>query len=459
MDRARVDSREASAAGWNGVREEAQLPVHAGNYAPRATEEPVRAKRSWLGFSVRIVRDAAIAVALMALVPITIVAVNGDGIWRSPIGRNTRSKIERMEPLRPFSVPTDPTITPMRAGLAFNALQPKLENGNFPSPQLPSRPEATWRNAPLTDDMFPTARQGSYNGPASGKILEAVAHGFSIQEMEFLRTLATAPVWREFDLIARAPAVDFIGGQFVIPFAPGATMNQMPTPRFAATKEMAYAAVSRAAYHMAIGQRDSAETILRSIVSFGFAEIDNGATLLEQLIGTVNVGIGRDALQRYYLITGDPRAGTAPLAPTLYEAANPPNFFDPLAHASSRAELRQELIAKSANPVLHRAERYESLYLLSASSCTNVRELLFGTRTDVTDAFRAARRDLARYPSERAMVDLIDRSGASPSPYLLNGTGPVEKLVISTATIAGAVLGNPRLAACTRIILARTFSP
>ena len=57
------------------------------------------------------------------------------------------------------------------------------------------------------------------------------------------------------------------------------------------------------------------------------------------------------------------------------------------------------------------------------------------------------------------MVDLIDRSGASPSPYLLNGTGPVEKLVISSATIAGAVLGNPRLAACTRIIIGRTLAP
>ena len=458
MDRARVNSREATAAGWQGVREEAQLPVHAGNYAPRATDEPVSAKRSWLGFGMRIVRDAAIAVALMALVPITIVAVNGDGIWRSAIGRNTRSKIERMELLRPFALPTDPTVTPMRAGLAFSALQPKLVNDNFPSPQLASRPEATWRSAPLTSEMFPTARPGEYHGPASGKILEAVAHGFTANEMEFLRTLATAPAWREFDLIARAPAVDFIGGRFAIPFAPGATMSQMPVPRFAATKEMAYAAVSRAAYHIAIGQRDSAETILRSIVSFGFAEIDNGATLLDQLIGSVNVEIGRDGLQRFYSITGDPRAGTAILARPPLEFPSQAVIGRTAADLSLK-ELRQGLIAKSANPALHSAERFESLYLLSASSCTNVRELLFGTRTDVSDAFRAARRDLARYPSERAMVDLIDRSGASPSPYLLNGTGPVEKLVISTATIAGAVLGNPRLAACTRIIIGRTLAP
>ena len=454
MGRARIDSRETIVAGWGDVREEAQLPVHAGTYVPRATNEPARTKRSWLGIGVRIVRDAAIAVALMALVPIAIVAVNGDDLWNSATGRNTQSKIARAELARPFALPFYPSITPGQAGRAFNALQPNYADVTFPSPPIATRPEATWRQALLTYEMFPTARPRSFNGPASEKILEAVAHGFTPKEMEFLRTLSTAPVWREFDLLARAPAVDFIGGRFAIPFVPGATLRQMPTPSFATTKEMSQAAVSRAAYHMAIGQLDSAETILRSVVSYGFAEIDNGSTVLEQLIGTVNVGVGRDALRRFYLITGDARAGAAALNPPLTESLNPPNVFDPLA---TRADIRQQLIARSANPTLHRAERYESLYLLSQSSCTNVRELLFGTRTDVTDAFNAARRNLARYPSEQAMVDLIGRSGAALPADLL--TNPLEKFAVSTATVAGAVLGNPRLAACTRIILAKAFFP
>ena len=454
MGRARIDSRETIVAGWGDVREEAQLPFHAGTYAPRATDEPARTKRSWLGLGVRIVRDAAIAVALMALVPIAIVAVNGNDLWNSATGRNIQAKIERAETSRPFALPYDPSISPMHAGRAFNAWQPKIVDVSFPSPQLASRPEETWSSALLTSDMFPTTRPTEFHGPSSRKILEAVARGFTPQEMEFLRTLSTAPVWREFDLLARAPAVDFIGGRFAVPFAPGATLRQMPTPSFAGTKEMSYAAISRAAYHMAIGQRDSAETILRSIISVGFAEIDNGSTFLEQLMGAINVGIGRDALRRFYQITGDARAGAAALNPPLTESLNPPNVFDPLA---TRADIRQQLIARSANPTLHRAERYESLYLLSQSSCTNVRELLFGTRTDVTDAFNAARRNLARYPSEQAMVDLIGRSGAALPADLL--TNPLEKFAVSTATVAGAVLGNPRLAACTRIVLAKAFFP
>ena len=454
MVRDRVNSSETRAAGWNDVREEAQLPVHAGTYAPRATDEPARTRRSWLGLGVRIVRDAAIAVALMALVPIAIVAFKGDDLWNAATGRNTQSKIARSELARPFALPFDLSITPGQAGRAFNAWQPKIVDVSFPSPQLASRPEETWSSALLTSDMFPTTRPTEFHGPSSRKILEAVARGFTPQEMEFLRTLSTAPVWREFDLLARAPAVDFIGGRFAVPFAPGATLRQMPTPSFAGTKEMSYAAISRAAYHMAIGQRDSAETILRSIISVGFAEIDNGSTFLEQLMGAINVGIGRDALRRFYLITGDARAGASALNPPLTESLNPPNVFDPLA---TRADIRQQLIARSANPTLHRAERYESLYLLSQSSCTNVRELLFGTRTDVTDAFHAARRNLARYPSEQAMVDLIGRSGAALPADLL--TNPLEKFAVSTATVAGAVLGNPRLAACTRIVLAKAFFP
>ena len=65
--------------------------------------------------------------------------------------------------------------------------------------------------------------------------------------------------------------------------------------------------VSRAAYHLAIGQRDSAEAVLRSIVSYGFSIADNGTGLIDQLSGRVVVGIGRSALENFYTVTHDPR--------------------------------------------------------------------------------------------------------------------------------------------------------
>ena len=449
MDQTRIDSRDASAAGLFGVREEAQLPAHAHGYAPYVAQEPARVRRSWLGVTVRLVRNAAIAVAIMAMVPIGIVAFNGPRIWNGgSFGASTRARVAQAERVRSLKLPADPSITPMQAGRAFNALQPVRESKQFPTITTPSRAEPIWQSATLTPDMFPNAPSNMFHGPSSTSVLEAVSKGFTPQELAFLRTLATAPEWRDFDLIARAPAVDFIGGRFKIPFAPGVSAEQLPFPHYKASREMAFAAVSRAAYHMAIGQRDSAETVLRSIVSFGFALMDNGTTLIDELIGNVIVAVGRDGLQRFYVITHDPRAGSAAVAQQASLNGGLLGAAQRVASASLD-DARRRLIAEVADPARHRGERFESLRMLSMSSCTNVRELMFGPRADVTDAIRDARRNLARYPSEQALADLVSR-GIEPQTAGVS-FGPIEALAVSSATVAGVVLSNPRLTACTMI--------
>ncbi len=449
MDQTRIDSRDASAAGLFGAREEAQVPAHAHGYAPYVAQETARVRRSWLGITVRLVRNAAIAVAIMTMVPIGIVAVNGARIWNGgSFGASTRARVAQAERVRSLKLPADPSITPMQAGRAFNALQPVRDSKQFPTVTSPSRAEPVWQSATLTPDMFPNAPPNMFHGPSSTAILEAVSKGFTPREMAYLRTLASAPEWRDFDLVARAAAVDFIGGRFRIPFAPGASAEQLPIPQYKASREMAYAAVSRAAYHMAIGQRDSAEMVLRSILSFGFALMDNGTTLIDELIGNVIVGVGRDGLQRFYVITHDPRAGS----PAVTQPARLANVSMRAAAGSAAPSLddaRRRLIAEVADPARHRGERFESLRMLSMSSCTNVRELMFGARTDVTDAIRDARRSLARYPSEQALADLVSRA---PEPQAANyPLDPIESLARSSATVAGVVLHNPRLPACTLI--------
>lgn len=449
MDQTRIDSRDASAAGLFGVREESQLPAHAHGYAPFVAQEPARVRRSWLGVTVRLVRSAAIAVAIMAMVPIGIVAFNGPRIWNAgSFGASTRARVAQAERVRSLKLPADPSITPMQAGRAFNALQPVRESKQFPTLATPSRAEPIWQSATLTPDMFANAPPNMFHGPSSTSVLEAVSKGFTPQEMAYLRTLASAPEWRDFDLVARASAVDFIGGRFRIPFAPGATAEQLPIPQYKTSREMAYAAVSRAAYHMAIGQRDSAEMVLRSIVSFGFALMDNGTTLIDELIGNVIIGVGRDGLQRFYVITHDPRAGS-PAVMQPARVANASMRAAPGAAGPSLDDARRRLIAEVADPARHRGERFESLRMLSMSSCTNVRELMFGARADVTDAIRDGRRNLARYPSEQALAELVSRA---PEPQAANYPfNPIESLARSSATVAGLVLRNPRLPACSII--------
>jgi hypothetical protein len=416
------------------------------------------------------VRNAAIAVLLMTTVPIGIVALNGPRVWAwRTWGLNTSERVARAELSRPLLLPRDPSITPMQAGLAFSALSPVKTSPEFPFLAAPIAPDVSWRRATLTDDMFPGSRPNLFNGPSSQTILEAVAKGFTPKEMTYLRALAASPAWREFDMVARAPAVDFIGGRFKIPFAANATAERMPIPSYQATKEMAYASVSRAAYYMAIGQRDSAETALRAIVSFGFALVDNSTTLIDEMMGAVVIGIGRDALERYYLIAHAAQAAR----PDFVLGAEPDelvNFWvltrDPRGHGpnavradrqtqpdfyrgASLEEVRGRLLARLADPAVHRGDRYEILRLLSASSCTNPRELLLGPRSDVTDAINNARNSLARYPSERALVDLVTQQ--PDYRVVRDGMDPIGKFAVSSATVAGVVLRNPRLAACARL--------
>lgn len=441
MDQLRVDAQGAPPAKLFGARAEAELPVHAPAFGS-LTGEPARPRRSWPAVAVRIVRDALIAVVLMTAVPIGLVARNGDRIW-DPRGfsSTTRARVAQAEAARPLALPADRSITPMQAGLAFNALQAKVEVRGFPMIEPAERPVAIWDTQIVTPDMFRTAQPTVYKGPSSLTILEAVSKGFTPQEMRYLRDLAGSPVWKNFDLVARAPAVDFVGGRFRVPFAPDATHFELPTLRYKGTKDLAYAAVSRAAYHLAMSQRDSAETVLRSIVSVGFTLLDNGTSLVDELIGNQIVGIGREALQRYYVITNDPRATSAAVQP-------PPRVSGPVgfrrgSRSGNTDEMRRRFIAIVDDPSTRRAERYEALQSLAVSSCTTVGQLLFGRSADVDAAFIRARHNLARYPSEQALVDLVDR----PVDPVKVGN-PFTGVALSAATVAGTVLRNPRFATC-----------
>lgn len=449
--RSRVDALDPTRPVESYARAEALTPARVERDRASVAETPARAARPRLGIALRIVRDAAIAVAIIAMIPIGLVATRGDRVWgNGDAGANVRARVARAEAMRPFVVPTDASITPMQAGRALASLQKAPAETEFAMRKSESRPQWSWREATLTPDMFAAAQTKLYHGPSSQLILGKVAAGFSPEEAKFLHTLATAPVWREFDLVAHAPAVDIIDGRFKLPFADGLSAQDMPPTDMASMRELANAAVARAAYHLSLGQKDSAEMILRSIVSVGFALIDNGTSFMDEFSGNVIVGIGRDVLQRYYTTVGDARATSPALQPGPSIASAPRNPV-PL----PRDQVRASLLARVADPTIHRGERYEMLRMLSASSCTNVPELLFGPRSDVTDALARARTNLARFPSEQALVDLVGSTPRSNVDIMMHG--PLDMFVVSAGTVAGTVLRNSRLAACARITTAFQF--
>jgi hypothetical protein len=446
----RIDVRELGtngAAGAFASSAGAALPAQASR-APLAAPE-AGAPRSWWKLAARVARNAAAAVAIMALVPIGLVAVRGDHLARMLYRTNTgiATRVSATDRVRPFRLPSDPSISPMQAGLALNRVQPnRVTSPGFELLTPDARIQLPWQAMPIAPDMFVTARSNFYDGPASQSILEAAARGFTPSERAYLRAMSASPVWRDFDLVARASAVDIVGGRFRIPFGAAAYPEQRPIPSFKVSRDLAYAAVSRAAWHMSIGQRDSAEAVLRSIVSYGFAMIDNGSTSIEAVIGTVIVGVGRDALQRFYLIQHDPRASLPGLAPPSKAGVTSTPMVAPM----SSDEMRRHLLARIEDPDVPLSERFEEMQSLSVSSCTNVRELLFGPRSDLADALGRARHTLARFPSEQALVDLNTRLPSLSSGY--GSLNPFQSLAASSASVAGFVTRNPRLVTCTRIL-------
>lgn len=393
------------------------------------------------------VKTAAITLGTMYVIGWFVMTV---GVaWMNRVGNggarfeNTMQRHQIAEAMRPYALAPDPRITLDEATRAFAALQPPSRGGNgYVMKQGGVGPALPWKGLVMAPELFPTARASSYEGPGP-TVIEATKSGFSAKEREVLRSIGTAPQWRVWDLLARAPSVDIVGARFETPFAAEAHVYYMPILKFGATKEYAYAAVTRAAWHISEGRSDSAEAILRAIVSNGFALRDNATFAIDQLIGNSIIGIGRDALIRFYALTGDPR-GPAIEAEVARASARP---IPAEIHTNVRDyKLRVVAIEEAIRArSLGRGIQMEMLSQRAQATCGDARELVLGQRASTRDVFDRARQELARYPAERATIDLIQRSMEYPEIGWVDSREPA----IKGLEFLGRIYFNPRLASCT----------
>ena len=132
-----------------------------------------------------------------------------------------------MEVSRPLMLPKDASITPMQAGVAFNALSstPKI-SGPFEAIVPPHRPARTWESVTITDDMFPV-RAAAFRIRRGSRCSRLADRGFSPKELTYLRAVAGAPVWKDFMTVARAPAVDLVGGRLKTAISRGSELVEL----------------------------------------------------------------------------------------------------------------------------------------------------------------------------------------------------------------------------------------
>lgn len=460
MTDARVGEKEQAKRAWFDASLEGQLPARrdtsrasgarAAMGAEGAAVESTGAK--WKRRLLRVVRDAAICVALITAVPIGL-TVYGPAIMRqsvSPdIGLNTTRKLREAERSRPFKIAVDPAVSPAAAGVALASLVPEREQGPFTFRRTVPPDAVPWKGRKIPASLDHRVSR-SWDGPSEKTVLKDAAGRLSPADIEYLRMIAMAPLWNAYDLAAKAPTVDVLGGRFALPFPASAHSWEMPIHRFAATKELAYASVSRAAYYLAIGRPAEAEAALRSTIGYGFIFIDNSSSLIDALIGRVIVGIGRSALEDLFTITHDPRLAEVRRAGIALPVVQNRNVVG-LGSSITAREARRMLLDDAANPLLPRAVRLLRLEQLSQTVCTNPQELILGPAQDVHDAYARAGRDLVRFPSEQALLDLQLQSPNRPFDPRSMGlriSFPGGSTLLAASTVASRIWDNPRMSYC-----------
>ena len=366
---------------------------------------------------------------------------------------DTMEKVNLVGLTRPYELPPDPRITADQAGLAAAAmLGSHRTSSEFPERAGP-RVEGPW-NIALPDSLFSGVRMTpalAQRFPGPG-IIDSLARPLTPAERAWLEQVSTAPAWRDFDLVARAPVVDYLGGRFVIPFPARSSVDALPIPSYMGTKAYGYANAARIGWYLARGRRDSAEIVARAGLAFGFHLMDDGNSQIETIIGAVLVGTARDYLVRLYRVTKNPAAARILFQRDSFLAAR--EQAAPVVAASidfnDPAAVRRGLIEAAHDTSLVRGLRVSLLYTLGAAPCTNAQELVFGPAPDIRAAFADAHRSLARFPSEHSMLDLME-TGTERS---IGDTGIKASIglraVWTVADVTGFLLHNRRIPTCVR---------
>lgn len=420
--------------------------------------EPLLVLRAVRGVG-RWVRAAVVTLAAVYLlgalvVPATITAFARTTFY--PTGGSIVLVREALsDAVRAYAVPVDPAITAAEAGLTVSALElrtPATPSNGFAFRAVAPVPPPAWRDRALAADLFPTARPRGGGGlPYSRAVLDAVRAGITPAERAALRAIATDPIWREVDRVARAGAVDLVGGRLVVPFPGEAQISSLPRWRTFISGTIGGASVSRAAWHLAEGRRDSAIAALGSAIAFGRAIHRNAMFMEEAAAGGAIVGEAREALIKLFELTGDPRA--AALRDAVARARNAVVVPRVMAFTPNRPdfdESRTALLEIARNPQMPRSLRVDALRNVNLQTCGSMREVMFGPRREVRDAFALAREQLGRFPSERAVLDLIERElSQGAATAATRGVPQLER----AATILGRLYFNPRIASCTPVAL------
>lgn len=403
-------------------------------------------------------------IAVLAIVVIgtasmlTVSASVGPTVWGGIVPKfaNTTSKYRMAQAMTPWLLPADSSIDPLEAGRSFAALHAgrPYNNEAFPLRPIPPLGTPPW-NAPRPPGVF--AGRSLLSMPhLHFNVIDSLGRRATREEMAWLETIARFEGWADVATVARAPAVDFVGGRFQLPFREDADIFSMPIPPFVATKDYAYANTARIRYFLEKNQPDSAVLAAREMLSFGMQMAESGTFLIETLIGVVVVGIARDQLVRTYRVLGRPEAGVIAEAWAEAEEREQIRSAGAVNVPMSRdiGALRASVISWALDSTFQPSARREFLVVLGYASCSNVREMLLGPGPDLQYAFNEFQSRYSRFPSDSAVFALsIDspRQLARRARLMDSDVSVGEQLLFGATRSLGFLLRNPRISGCAHL--------
>ncbi|HEX9729274.1 MAG TPA: hypothetical protein VGA37_12280 [Gemmatimonadales bacterium] len=241
--------------------------------------------------------------------------------------------------------------------------------------------------------------------------LFARTRSFSTAERSFLQAVATHPAQREWSTVARAPAIDLIGTRFVTPFD-SITAWTLPLPRFSVIRDGIRAHIAMAAWELSRGRAAEAERTIKEVISTGFGMIDDGPTLIDNLIGLVAVRDGGRALEQLYRATG--RATEADGLELVRTVAQEVRQSASTSIGFNLQEAMRHIptIVPDTNYVL--GLRWEFFLTTSTfAPCLNLKNLMFGPDDSYASWKARARESLVRRSSDEPYFELLSRGPGS----------------------------------------------
>lgn len=365
-------------------------------------------------------------------------------------------RLRSIAPLLALAPPMDSGIAPDSAGRALHAMLTTLRREpSQRAARIPEHPGATYVPFPslyAEDAPFRDLATPGISLPDPAPLFVRAIEGFSREERLWLLDVAEHPVWPLHAVVARAPAVDILGGRFVLPFPPRTDPFSLTITSIATNNTLVAANGLRAALLLADGRRAEAERTLRESIGLGRA-LMTGPWMIDELMGVAAIGRARLLLTAFYDAVGDPRGDSlrAEAAATETRGVTDERAARGAALAVDVAARASQRVAEIRDPRLRTAVRLERLSNLGLLQCTTLRGVLFGPSDEVTAVFAWARDSIARYESERELIRL-----ASEVPVTLTGAGRVaSRRLVARAWLLdawGRLLGSERIQGCARAL-------